>query len=89
MSQDSLITKFYIKKLVTNTIKRIYFCARIVIDPLLSPINVNKTVLQEWVLSPIFFNLYINDLLIEWRAIAFEVLGYADDISVICETIKI
>ena len=44
------------------------------------PINVNKGVLQVLVTSPILFNLYINDLLIELVEITIEVRGYAEDI---------
>lgn len=63
-----------------NTIKRIYSSERIIIDSLMIPINVNKGVLQVLVTSPILFNLYINDLLIELVEITIEVRGYAEDI---------
>ena len=50
------------------------------------PINVNRGVLQGSIISPILFNIYINDLVQELDGITFEVLAYADDIAVICQS---
>jgi hypothetical protein len=76
----SLIHGIIFSKSMINTIKRIYSSERIIIDSLMIPINVNKGVLQVLVTSPILFNLYINDLLIELVEITIEVRGYAEDI---------
>ena len=35
-----------------------------------------------------FFDLYINDLIIELDKNSFEVLAYADDLCVLCEGIN-
>ena len=40
--------------------------------------------MQGSILSPILFNLYINDLITEINEVAFETLAYADDICLIC-----
>ena len=69
----SLIHGIIFSKSMINTIKRIYSSERIIIDSLMIPINVNKGVLQVLVTSPILFNLYINDLLIELVEITIEV----------------
>lgn len=76
----SVIHGIIFGKSMINTIKRIYSSERIIIDSLMIPINVNKGVLQVLVTSPILFNLYINDLLIELVEITIEVRGYAEDI---------
>ena len=51
---DEVIAKVYRKIMMINTIKRIDSNARRVIDPLLSPINVNKIVLKGSVISNAF-----------------------------------
>ena len=48
-------------------------------------INVNNGVLQGSLISPMLFNLYINDLIIELNKNAYEVLAYADDLAIIVE----
>jgi len=41
--------------------------------------------LQGSLISPILFNLYINDLINEIDKHAFDILAYADDLAIICE----
>ena len=48
---DEVIAKVYRKNMMITTIKIIVSSARRVIDPLLSPINMNKTVLKGSVIS--------------------------------------
>jgi hypothetical protein len=71
-----------------NTIKLLYSNARLMIDRLSGGININKGVLQGSLISPLLFNLYINDLVDELSGLAFDVLAYADDIAVLCRNRK-
>ncbi|MFO0359348.1 MAG: RNA-directed DNA polymerase, partial [Flavobacteriales bacterium] len=71
---------------IINTVKKIYSAAKIRIDRLCNPINVNVGVLQGSLISPILFNVMIDDLISDLSMLAFDVLGYADDIAVICRT---
>ena len=48
-------------------------------------INVNNGVLQGSLISPLLFDLYINDLIIELSKNSYEVLAYADDLAIIVE----
>ena len=42
-------------------------------------------VLQGSLISPLLFDLYINDLIIELNKNAYEILAYADDLAIIVE----
>jgi hypothetical protein len=66
-----------------DKIKKIYSGARIRLNHLHEPINVNRGVLQGSIISPILFNLYIDDLVESLDQEAYEVLAYADDIAVL------
>jgi hypothetical protein len=48
-------------------------------------INVNNGVSQGSLISPMLFNLYINDLVIELGSRCYGTLAYADDLAVICK----
>ena len=74
-----------ISKDIIGTIKLLYSKAKLKVSNDSNYINVNNGVLQGSLISPILFNLYINDLIIELDNSAFEVLAYADDLCVICE----
>lgn len=68
-----------------NIICKIYSFAKMKIDLHQKAINVNRGVLQGSILSPMVFNIYINDLITKTDNVAFEILVYADDIAVICK----
>jgi len=68
-----------------NTIKLLYSNARIMVDRLSGAININRGVMQGSLISPILFNLYINDMVEDLSKSTFDTLAYADDIAVICE----
>ena len=70
-----------------NIIKKIYSNAHIRIDPLIKDINVNRGVLQGAILSPILFNLFINDLIKLLEKKTHSTFAYTDDIAVICDGI--
>jgi hypothetical protein len=48
----------------------------------------NRGVMQESIISPILFNIYIPDLVEALGEIALEILAYADDMAVICRNEK-
>ena len=68
-----------------NAIKIIYSNAKIKISTKEDYININNGVLQGSLLSPVLFDIYINDLIIDLDKITFEILAYADDLCVLCQ----
>jgi len=68
-----------------NTIKLIYSYAKLKVSSKSEIINVNNGVLQGSLISPLLFDLYINDLIIELSKNSYEVLAYADDLAIIVE----
>ena len=81
---EKMVQKGFPSKVV-NSVKKIYSSAKIAINPLMDSINVNRGVLQGSILSPLLFNVYIDDLVRNLDKTSFEVLAYADDIAVICK----
>jgi hypothetical protein len=73
---------------IVNTIKKIYSSAKMRLNTLHDPINVNRGVLQGGILSPFLFNSYIDDLIMELNKVCEEVLAYADDLALICKNGK-
>lgn len=70
---------------VINSIKFIYSRVHTQVDINTPPIPINKGVLQGGILSPILFNIYINDLVQAVHATnPIDVCAYADDIAVLC-----
>jgi hypothetical protein len=80
----SKMEKCGIDNKTTNTVRLLYSNARLMLDRVSGPININKGVLQGSLISPLLFNVYINDMVMELSTIAFDVLAYADDIAVLC-----
>ncbi len=76
--------QYDIKKGLLNAIIKIYSRAKVRIDPLRCPININCGVLQGSILSPLLFNAFINDLINSLERTAYDVLAYADDVAFIC-----
>jgi hypothetical protein len=82
-----LLNKGYPENIV-NTIKKLYSGARMRLNTLHQVLNINKGVMQGGILSPWLFNIYIDDLITELKQYTFEVLGYADDLALICQSPK-
>ena len=74
-----------INKEIIGTIKLLYSKAKLKISSNSENINVNNGVLQGSLISPMLFDLYINDLIDELDKNSFEVLAYADDLCVLCD----
>ncbi len=86
VSHDILFEKLINKGLsevVVNTIKLIYSNSRLKINTFSYTININGNVLQGSIISPMLFNVFIDDLVRKLGRECFEVLAYADDIAVI------
>jgi hypothetical protein len=71
-----------------NEVKTLYSSAKIRLNSLNDPISMNRGVMQESIISPILFNIYIPDLVEALGEIALEILAYADDMAVICRNEK-
>ena len=48
----------------------------------------NNGILQGSLISPMLFNLYINDLNKELNQNSYEILAYADYLYILCEGIN-
>ena len=70
---------------IIGSIKLLYSKAKLKISNDNICINVNNGVLQGSLISPMLFNLYINDLIKELNQNSYEILAYADDLCIICE----
>ena len=79
------LSELGINKEIIGTIKLIYSRAKLKISNNNESINVNNGVLQGSLISPMLFDLYINDLIDELDKNACDVLAYADDLCVLCE----
>ena len=79
------LTQLNINKEIIGTIKLLYSKAKLKISSNSENINVNNGVLQGSLISPMLFDLYINDLINELDNNSFDVLAYADDLCVLCD----
>jgi hypothetical protein len=70
---------------IINTIQKLYSQAGVKTDFLNEKIHVNNGVLQGSIISPMLFNIYINDLIENLEGKAYETLAYADDLAIICK----
>jgi hypothetical protein len=80
------LLKFGYSEELVNTIKFLYSNYRLKFSETNDSINVNRGVCQGDLMSPMLFNLYINDLIEELNSTCYDVLAYADDIAVICQS---
>ena len=74
-----------INKEIIGKIKLLYSKAKLKKSFNSENINVNNDILQGSLISPILFDLYINDLINELDNNSFDVLTYADDFCIICD----
>ena len=79
------LSQMGISEELIGSIKLLYSKAKLKISYNSECINVNNGVLQGTLISPMLFNLYINDLINELDKNSFEVLAYADDLCVLCD----
>ena len=79
------LDKYGIDSKIIGTIKLLYSYAKLKISSDSEIINVNNGVLQGSIISPLLFDLYINDLIIELSKNVYELLAYADDLAIIVE----
>ena len=91
VDHNRLFNKMQMKRYcpsIVNAVRKIYSSAKMRLNTLQKQINVNRGVLQGGILSPWLFNIYIDDLIRDLENKAFEVLGYADDLAIICKSKK-
>ena len=82
---EKLLKFGYDRKLV-NTIKFLYSNYKLKFSWSNEVINVNRGVCQGDLMSPILFDLYVNGLVEALDKSCYDVLAYADDIAIICES---
>mgnify|MGYP003293343765 CR=1 FL=1 len=78
------LEKYKFPSNIINTLRKIYSVIQTKISFYGEPIFVNVGLMQGALTSPILFNLFINDLLIELKEVTFCALGYADDTAAVC-----
>ena len=77
--------KFGINSKIIGTIKLLYSYAKLKISNNSDSINLNNGIFQGSIISPLLFDLYIKNLIIELNNNAYEVLAYTDDLAIIVE----
>jgi hypothetical protein len=85
---QKLYEKLYKKNVdpkIINSIIRLYNILMIK-TPFGDTININNGTAQGDPLSPILFDIFVDDLIEKLSGICFEVLAYADDLAVMCES---